>query len=113
MASKVPLKIASLLIGDERYDEAVEILLVERTIDARDALFLGPAYSLEKFVIKLRDRGFSKRLESDELDELLKDESLPIPVRVSASRALIQRKDISHRPDLADVLTLGCVKLNY
>nr|ABB82975.1 hypothetical protein [uncultured organism HF70_19B12] len=101
-------KIASLLIGDERYDEAVEIL-VERTIDARRCLILGSGIPLENSSLNSVIEDSVKRLESDELDELLKDESLPIPVRVSASRALIQRKDISYSDsDLADVLTLGC-----
>ncbi len=101
-------KIASLLIEKERYEEAVKIL-VERGIDAKDCLILGASIPLEDSSLQSVIEDSVKRLSSDVLRGVLEDESLPVSVKLPASRGLIERKDVSYNDgNLADVLTLGC-----
>mgnify|MGYP001166828578 FL=1 len=101
-------KIASLLIENERYEEAAKIL-VERTVDAKECLILGASIPLEDSSLQSIIEDSVKRLGSDVLKEILEDGSLPVSVKISAARALIERKDVSYSDgNLADVLTLGC-----
>ena len=101
-------KIVSLLIENERYEEAV-MILIERPISAKECLILGASIPLENSSLQSIIEDSVKRLNSDVLEEMLRDVALPVPVKLSASRALIERNDISYRDaNLADVLTLGC-----
>ena len=101
-------KIVSLLIKNEDYEEAAKIL-VERTVDARECLVLGTSIPLENESLRSVIDDSVERLDSDVLKEILRDEALPIRVKIPASRVLIERKDVAYDDtNLADVLTLGC-----
>ena len=107
-SAELSSRIVSLLIKDENYEEAAKIL-VERTIGARECLVLGAKIPLENPSLRSVIEDSVKRLDSAVLKEILRDEALPVRVKIPASRALIERNDVSYSDtDLADVLTLGC-----
>ena len=85
-------RIVSLLIKDENYEEAAKIL-VERTIGARECLVLGANIPLEDPSLRSVIEDSVKRLDSAVLKEILRDEALPVRVKIPASRAASDWKD--------------------